>query len=322
MVSFKTTIAVLYVATSSCVLALALTGQSNLIAYWGQGLNKASFPFRPETSLATLCATTKYNIIHIKGILSYATVKGFPGIDFNNHCSFPLNAFHNWQTTSPNGLSLLNCPAVGADIQTCQGMGKKIILVIDPLDFMSANSSALPNGAAAVAQNIWNLFLGGTSPWRPFGPNVKLDGIDFHIWSNNPIGVVDLVTIMRQQLGSNYLMSISPRCAWPDYLVQQSNFQSLAPLFDYVTVFFLSTSSVCGFSDNPSGFWTTLGYWSQYVGTIPLVVGLSSWTVDAVIQATPGDYVSPGQWVGEGVVSGLKQNAVNFAGVALMDGEF
>ncbi|KAJ3025844.1 UNVERIFIED_CONTAM: Chitinase 1 [Siphonaria sp. JEL0065] len=162
----------------------------------------------PEEPLATVCQTTKYNIIHIKGILSYATVN--PGIDFNNHCSFPLNAFRNWPSVSKNGLSLLDCAAsVGKDIATYQTLGKKIVLVIDPLEYMSTNTSALPNGADIVAKNIWDLFLGGTSPYRPFGQNVVVDGLDIHIWNNNNNGTLDLAKNLKTLMGSNYIFAVS-----------------------------------------------------------------------------------------------------------------
>ncbi|ORY37616.1 glycoside hydrolase [Rhizoclosmatium globosum] len=269
--------------------------------------------------LATLCRTTQYNIIHIKGILSYSTVKGFPGVDFNKYCSFPSQAFRGWPLKSANGLSLLDCSAtVGKDITVCQSLGKKIILTIDPLDFMTANGTGT-NGAPAVADNIWNLFLGGTSPNRPFGPSVQVDGLDFHIWSNNPNGVVDLATRLRTLMGQKYLFSASPRCAFPDFLINAQYFPTLSQTFDYITTFFLATPNQCGFRANPTGFWQTLQDWSTFTQPLPLIVGLAAWPVATVILATPGDYVNVTDFQSQNLVANMRATAPNFAGFSVMD---
>jgi chitinase len=39
--------------------------------------------------------------------------------------------------------------------------------------------------AQGLAAQVWNLFLGGSSPTRPFG-NAKLDGIDLDIEAGDP----------------------------------------------------------------------------------------------------------------------------------------
>ncbi|KAI9349027.1 glycoside hydrolase superfamily [Obelidium mucronatum] len=299
-------------------------GQTNLIAYWGQNLNKqvASFKSSPEVSLADVCKNTKYNIIHIKGILSYYTVKGYPGVDFNNHCSFPLNVFHNWPIVSKNGLSLLDCATnVGKDITTCQAMGKKVVLVIDPLDFMN-KTATLPNGANAVADNIWNLFLGGTSEFRPFGPNVVVDGIDLHIWSNNPDGVKDLAINLKTKMGSKYIFAASPRCQYPDYLFSPTAWGDLSPYFDYIITFFLATSNACGFNQNRKGFNLSLTDWSSYAGSLPLIVGLSAWPTNEVILAKPGDYIPVSDFQSQDLISQFTSLAPNFAGFSLLDVSF
>ena len=76
---------------------------------------------------------------------------------------------------------------------------------IDPTDFMSMDPNS-PKNPLQVAQNIWDLFLGGTSQYRPFGASV-VDGIDLHIWNNNNIGVNLLATTLRNLMGDQYLLT-------------------------------------------------------------------------------------------------------------------
>ena len=66
------------------------------------------------------------------------------------------------------GSQLLDCLFLAADIQTCQAKGKLVTLSL---------GGATGGGAAtaAFADQVWNLFLGGSSSTRPFGAAV-LDG--------------------------------------------------------------------------------------------------------------------------------------------------
>lgn len=49
------------------------------------------------------------------------------------------------------------------------------------MDFLTS-----ADDAALSAENVWNLFLGGSSQYRPFGNSVVLDGVDLHVWNNDP----------------------------------------------------------------------------------------------------------------------------------------
>ncbi|KAJ3122528.1 hypothetical protein HK100_011967, partial [Physocladia obscura] len=246
-------------------------------------------------------------------ILSYASIKGYPAIDFNNHCSFPTNTFFGWPKKSPTGLSLLNCAAVGADIKTCQSLGKKIILVVDTLDFLNTTLGA-PNYPDTVATNIWNLFLGGSPPVSPFGAGVRLDGVDLHIWNNNPTGVIEFAAALRQLMGSNYLLA--------DPIINPQNFPNPSTSFDYLVPFFLANSNSCGYIGNPVGFYQSLNQWNTYANTLPLFVGLPAWSAIRQIGSTAGDYIPAQQFISGGVVQYLTQNAPQFAGIAIMDASF
>ncbi|KAJ3332837.1 hypothetical protein HDU76_012901 [Blyttiomyces sp. JEL0837] len=197
----------------------------------------------------------------------------------------------------------------------------------DPKDFMAPDASAT-NGATAVAQNIWNLFLGGSSPYRPFG-NVVLDGIDLHLWNNGLDGVVTLANTLRQFMGSNYILTASARCMYPDYILNPTNFPltTYPPTFDYITSFFIQSSNVCGYKgNNPQSFWTTLQSWSTYSNTstppTPLVLGLADWPVEPWDQASTGDYIPPWSFATDNVVPRIRSIVPQFGGFALQDASF
>lgn len=66
------------------------------------------------------------------------------------------------------GTNLLNCAFLAADIKACQAKGKIVTISLG-----GANGGGA--ATAAFADQIWNLFLGGSSSTRPFGDAV-LDG--------------------------------------------------------------------------------------------------------------------------------------------------
>jgi chitinase len=63
-----------------------------------------------------------------------------------------------------------------------------------------------PNYGPTVALNIYNLFLGGSSPYRPFGDAI-VDGIDIHVWNNNRVGVFDFVEALRSLMGHSSILT-------------------------------------------------------------------------------------------------------------------
>jgi chitinase len=139
---------------------LNLTGNSNLIAYWGQDC------VNNEPSLAAVCADPAYDAI----LLSFADRFGnftVPHFDLADHCSGHL----------PNS-TLLHCPQVGKDIAACQAMGKTVLMSLGGAD--GKHSLVSHEDAIDLAHQIWNLILGGTSNVRPFDTAV-LDGIDLDV---------------------------------------------------------------------------------------------------------------------------------------------
>ncbi|KAJ3192142.1 hypothetical protein HK101_006977 [Irineochytrium annulatum] len=277
-----------------------------LIANWGQNLAKNQLPpSQFEDSLATLCKYRNFNVYHIGHVTHYNTVNNLPGIDLSNHCEFPTDVFP-------------------ADIQACQALGKKVLLTINPTDSMVSDDSTKPNYAVTVAQNIWNLFLGGQSTTRPFGAAV-LDGIDIRIWNNNNVGVQLFVNTLRGLMGQNYLLSASPRCSFPDYIIGPQTFTNFSA-FDYVVSYFIQSPGICGYAgNNPDGFWTSLGTWSNWTASLPtkppLALGIIDWYTEAWDQGSTGDYIPPQDWAGKDLVPRMR-SYTSFAGFALQDASY
>ena len=160
------------------------------VAYWGQDSSGT------EKSLASYCLDGTYDII----VVGFADVWGTGGdlqINLANQYAhhLHLSSFHlfiiplivhlflfSCGDVFP-GTALLNCPQVGKDIQVCQQKGKRVFLSMGGAS--GAYGLANDGQAQGLAAQVWNLFLGGSSPTRPFG-NAKLDGIDLDIEAGDP----------------------------------------------------------------------------------------------------------------------------------------
>ena len=76
------------------------------------------------------------------------------------------------------GTALANCDSLADDVKTCQKAGK--IVTISLGGATGEVGFASDSEAETFADTIWNLFLGGDSPVRPFGDAI-LDGyVHFH----------------------------------------------------------------------------------------------------------------------------------------------
>ena len=151
---------------------LNLTGNSNLIAYWGQDC------VDNEPSLATVCADPAYDAV----LLSFMDRFGnftTPHIDLADHCSAHF----------PNS-TLLHCPQVGKDIAACQAMGKTVLLSMGGAD--GKHSLVSRDDALDLAHRVWTQLLGGNSTERPFDSAV-LDGVDLDV-SHTPAPCIRTAT--------------------------------------------------------------------------------------------------------------------------------
>jgi len=104
-----------------------------------------------------------------------------------------------------------------ADIQTCQAAGKKILLSLGG----AAGSYGFTSDSQAesFADELWNLFGGGSSSARPFG-DVIIDGFDLDIEGGSTTGYAAFINQMRTHYASDtsktYYISGAPQCPIPD----------------------------------------------------------------------------------------------------------
>ncbi|KAK9834231.1 hypothetical protein WJX84_009830, partial [Apatococcus fuscideae] len=197
-------------------------------AYWGQGA--------ASSTLASICG--RYDLIFL---------------------SFLPNFGKGQDVTSTSAINIAghSLTQTAADIRTCQGQGKKIILSLGG----GVGNYGFSNTADAqsTAQSIWNAYLGGSGTNRPFG-SIVLDGIDLDVEA--PAGkqyYADFVKALKglYKTGSRtFFLTAVPQCPFPDANLGPSLGTALgdtASSFDYVSIQFYNNPS-CGGPNTVSGY--------------------------------------------------------------------
>lgn len=171
------------------------SANTNIAVYWGQ--NSAG----TQESLATYCESSDADIFLLSFLNQFPTL----GLNFANACS----------DTFSDGL--LHCTQIAEDIETCQSLGKKVLLSLG-----GASGSYLfsdDSQAETFAQTLWDTFGEGTgASERPFDSSV-VDGFDFDIENNNEVGYSALATKLRTLFAEGtkqYYLSAAPQCPYPD----------------------------------------------------------------------------------------------------------
>ena len=140
---------------------------SNVAVYYG-GTAATS-----QVTLAQMCQDANVDIVILAFLTAISGPGGYPTVNFGAACSSSSPA-----QTAKGATGLLSCPTMAADITTCQGLGKKIMLSLGGENSNTAFTSTAQ--AQSFATQVWNLFGSGTgedSDVRPFGSTI-LDGID------------------------------------------------------------------------------------------------------------------------------------------------
>lgn len=199
MLSFNTFISFL-ILLIQYVLSFDIDSRNNIAVYWGQNSEGN------QQRLSEYCQSSDANIF----ILSFLNV--FPDpmeLNFANACS----------DTFSNNPNLLHCAEIASDIETCQSLGRKILLSLGGSS--GSYGFTTDEEAESFAQTLWNTFGEGSdsaSVDRPFD-SALIDGFDFDIENNNPIGYSALVNKLRELFkeGSKpYYISAAPQCPYPD----------------------------------------------------------------------------------------------------------
>lgn len=269
----------LFICFFACVLALQTSASPKMTVYWGQNSNGA------EESLRTYCSSSSYDIIVVGFVYLFPSASGnadatLPGLNFANHCETPFNSANPF---------FLDCRAnIAPDITYCQQQGKTILLSFGG----GVGQYGFANDAAGItfATTVWNLFLGGTAPLRPFG-DVIFDGVDLDIEGGSQAGYIGFTKQLRQYFaasGRKYYISAAPQCFYPDRLGPGSGTPLTEGWFDYIWIQFYNNH--CGLDAYPSNFnfaqWVT-GISNSLNPNVKLFIG-----APAGPQAAGSGYVS------------------------------
>lgn len=202
---------ILLAATGLAAAALASYDSScsnNVVTYWGQnswGGAHLDDPAHWEGTLASYCQDDTFDVINISFLTNF-NLTGLPVLNHAFHCE---TVFENTNT--------LHCPDIGADIKTCQKNGKKIVLSLGGGNIYTYGLSSDAQGQA-FADTVWDMFLGGSSQYRPYNDAV-LDGVDLDIESGEHTGYVAFINQLRsrfQKASKQYIISAAPQCVYPD----------------------------------------------------------------------------------------------------------
>ncbi|KAI8324996.1 glycoside hydrolase, partial [Martensiomyces pterosporus] len=183
------------------------TCANNVVTYWGQnswGGAHLTDPANWEKNLAAYCQDSTFDIINLSFVINF-NLTGLPVLNHAGHC----------ETKFP-GTNTLTCPDVSTDIKTCQAAGKKIVLSLGGASGSYGLSSSADG--QAFANTVWNMFLGGTHQYRPYGDAV-LDGVDLDIEGGDHTGYPAFISQLRsyfQGASKQYIISAAPQCVYPD----------------------------------------------------------------------------------------------------------
>ncbi|OCH89688.1 glycoside hydrolase [Obba rivulosa] len=230
---------------TTSVSAFDLTKNDNLAVYWGQdGAGN-------QQNLAYYCQDDTIDMIPLAFLYQFTGPGNEPVIDFSNICGAGTNPFP--------GTDLSNCQFMADDIQTCQAKGKAVTISLGGATGQVGFAS--DDAAEALADQVWNLFLGGSSSMRPFGDAV-LDGVDLDIESGTPAhypAFVNRIKSYANGASKPYYVTAAPQCPFPDVYIGEA--LNEAP-FDAVFVQFYN--NYCGL-DAPSEF--NMATWDNWAKT-------------------------------------------------------
>ncbi|GLT35847.1 hypothetical protein SLA2020_102640 [Shorea laevis] len=232
----------------SLFLALIVTchGSGGIATYWGQ--NTA------EGTLDQTCAPgSKYSYVNIAFLSKFGNGQT-PEINLAGHCN-----------PASNG-----CTGVSTGIRACQSQGIKVMLSIG--GGAGSYSLSSPADAKAVAEYLWNNFLGGQSPSRPLGPAI-LDGIDFDIEQGSTQYYDYLARYLASysNQGRKVYLTAAPQCPFPDaHLGTALN----TGLFDYVWVQFYNNPQCEYSSGSTSNLISSWNQWTTSINAGKILMGL------------------------------------------------
>jgi chitinase len=257
-----------------------------LVVYWGQNGTGGRNPgdrTQYEKELDETCdENPHYDALVIGFVINFGDARnasGGPILNFSFHCEEP------YDDKNP---TLLRCPQIERGIVACQQKRKKVLLSLGGASgayFFTSDAHA-----EMFAQMTWDMFMGGSSPIRPFGTAI-IDGIDLDIEGGPRAGYTAFVrklrALSRTDSSRRYLITGAPQCPFPDAYMGPGPFPGTvlgeaADQFDYLWIQFYNNHCFFG----GSTFADTLASWTGVSGP-KIFVGLPA-SPDA-----GGGYVTP-----------------------------
>ncbi|KAI6028833.1 glycoside hydrolase family 18 protein [Pisolithus orientalis] len=229
---------------------------TNLVVYWGQdsyGVDNPSDTANWQQPMSYYCNDDTIDTFPIASLNAFFATGGLPSINLGNSCS----------NSSFPGTSMLNCTILAPDIEACQAAGKIVTISLGG----EAGSVGFLNDTQAqvFAQTIWDLFLEGSSPNRPFGSAV-LDGVDLDIEGGSQTGYAAFVTALRALMAKGskqYYITAAPQCLYPDVHIGTT---LNAVGFDAVYVQFYN--NYCGLNNYSNVNAWNFGTWDNWARTV------------------------------------------------------
>ncbi|KAJ3837820.1 glycoside hydrolase [Lentinula raphanica] len=259
MISAAWTSVALLLSASVASAAFNPTGNTNLVAYWGQnsyGATHTSDTANWQTNLAHYCQDDVVDVFPLAFLNVFFGIGDLPEINFANTCNDVDDAVFP-------GSDLANCQFMASDIQTCQAAGKIITLSLGGAT--GADTFTSESQAEDFADLIWDLFLGGTSTTRPFGDAV-LDGLDLDIEGGGTANFAAFVTRIRtlaEGASKPYYITAAPQCPFPD-----ANLDTVLNAVGFDAVYVQFYNNFCEVSNfNVPGDWD-FDEWDNWAKTV------------------------------------------------------
>lgn len=286
-----------------------MSSNQNLAVYWGQNSYGAVNPDNTaewQQPISYYCDDTIIDTFPIAFLDEFYSTDNLPSIDLANTCNTGDNSLFS-------GTNLLNCSFLASGIETCQAAGK--IVTISLGGATGSNGFANDTEAAAYAQTIWDLFLGGSSSTRPFGSAI-LDGIDMDIEGGSQTGFVSFLSALRTLMdgGSKpYYITAAPQCPYPDAYIGTTLNE-----FGFDAVYVQFYNNYCGLTNYDDSYdwdFATWDTWAQTVSPNPDVKVYIG--APASSSAAGSGYVSPSTFTT--IIQETMAEYSSFGGVMLWD---
>ncbi|KLO12185.1 glycoside hydrolase [Schizopora paradoxa] len=291
------------------VSSFDITRNDNLVLYWGQNSYGATHSNTADYQqrLSFYCGSDSVtDTFPLAFLTTFFGEGGVPSMDFSNICSTDNDPVFS-------GTELPNCSFMASDIETCQAAGK--IVTISLGGATGAVGFTSDSQAQSFADQIWNIFLGGSSSTRPFG-NAVLDGIDLDVEGGGSAHYAAFVTQLQTHFkgaSKKYYVTAAPQCPFPD-----ANLGSVINAVPFDAVYVQFYNNYCGLQafSNPNDW--NFGTWDNWAKTtspnknVKVYIG-----APADSTAAGSGYVDAGTLAN--VIQQTKSQFSSFGGVMMWD---